>query len=388
MNSFDVAVIGGGIVGVTSAFFLTRLGKKVVVLEKGDLAKLTTDNSFAWINASSKAAKDDYHHLNARGLTGYNQLAQQFGEEPLGLNPCGQLSLVPTEDEVRYKELRKRWELLKDKNYPVAWVHAKDLPNLEPSIKFEQEYEALFNFGELCLDAPRFTRFLADRLVDQGGTIIENTEVLSLNIDESGEIHGLNTTEDTLATGQILLATGPDSAEMLAQLTGFSGFANRFPLNKSPGLLLTTPALTPRQLTRRVIYWEQSPDLHILPHFSGGWRMGADDMDGLIADNNSEETQLAAGECLLQRARERLVDFPENLSVQDCRIGIGVRPVPEDGVSIADLLPGTDNFFITVTHSGVTLAPALGQLMAEFIATGTRPEPLFPFSLKRFPGFN
>ena len=116
--------------------------------------------------------------------------------------------------------------------------------------------------------------------------------------------------------------------------------------------------------------------------------MGAADMDGLIADNNSEETQRAAGECLLQRARERLVDFPENLSVQDCHIGIGVRPVPEDGVSIADLLPGTHNFFITVTHSGVTLAPALGQLMAEFIATGTRPEPLFPFSLKRFPGFN
>ena len=36
MNSFDVAVIGGGIVGVTTAFFLTRLGKKVVVLEKGN----------------------------------------------------------------------------------------------------------------------------------------------------------------------------------------------------------------------------------------------------------------------------------------------------------------------------------------------------------------
>ena len=85
MKSYDVAIIGGGIIGITSAFFLSRLGKKVVVLEQGCLATRTTANSFAWINASSKAAKGDYHQLNASGLAGYNELAQEFGEEPLSL---------------------------------------------------------------------------------------------------------------------------------------------------------------------------------------------------------------------------------------------------------------------------------------------------------------
>ena len=91
---------------------------------------------------------------------------------------------------------------------------------------------------------------------------------------------------------------------MLAQLTGFAGFANRFPLNNSPGLLLTTPDLFPRKLSRRVIYWEQTPDLRILPHFSGGWRMGADDTDGVIAKDDTIQNRRAAAETLLGRARE------------------------------------------------------------------------------------
>ena len=115
--------------------------------------------------------------------------------------------------------------------------------------------------------------------------------------------------------------------------------------------------------------------------------MGADDMDGLIADNDTKENRQAAGECLLQRARERLVGFPESLSITDCNIRVDIRPVPEDGVSIADVLPGSDNLFIVVTHSGVTLAPVLGKQIAEFMASGSRPEPLVSYTLKRFPGF-
>jgi glycine/D-amino acid oxidase-like deaminating enzyme len=90
----------------------------------------------------------------------------------------------------------------------------------------------------------------------------------------------------------------------------------------------------------------------------------------------------------LKRAREFLIGIPDDLTVEDCKITVGIRPVPDDGQSIADIFPGTENFFLLVTHSGVTLAPALGELMAEFICTGERPNELETFSLKRFPGFS
>ena len=44
--------------------------------------------------------------------------------------------------------------------------------------------------------------------------------------------------------------------------------------------------------------------------------------------------------------------------------------------------------YVLATHSGITLAPAIGALMAEWIATGNRPDTLAPHGLERFPGFS
>ncbi len=388
MKHYDAIIIGGGIVGITSAFFLMKEGKNILVVDRQPLAKGTTNNSFAWINASSKASMGDYHRLNAKGVEGYNKLSQEFGETSLGLNPCGQLSLAPTADAMRHSALRDRWQLLQKEDYPCTWINDKDLRQLEPSLILDGEYEALFNYGELCLDAPRFTKFLAARIRENGGEILEGCEVTSLDIDDSGKVLGVIAESESIKAEQVLLAAGPDTGDLLAQLTGFAGYANRFPLTKSPGILLTTPDLSPKKLTRRIIYWDTDPDLHILPHFSGGWRIGADDTDGLISNNLSEESIKNAGRKLLERARKRLSGIPENLDVEDCRLSIGIRPVPEDGRSIADVLPGTGNFFIIATHSGVTLSPALGEMMASFMCSGKRPDTLTPYTLERFPGFN
>jgi glycine/D-amino acid oxidase-like deaminating enzyme len=68
-------------------------------------------------------------------------------------------------------------------------------------------------------------------------------------------------------------------------------------------------------------------------------------------------------------------------------LGIGVRPYPKDGKSLAGPMPGSDGLFVIATQSGVTLAPALGSLMAEVIVDGHTPDALRPFSLERIEGF-
>ena len=47
-NSFDVVVIGGGIVGCMNAFWLARRGMTVAILERDRIGHGTTNNSFAW----------------------------------------------------------------------------------------------------------------------------------------------------------------------------------------------------------------------------------------------------------------------------------------------------------------------------------------------------
>ena len=65
-----------------------------------------------------------------------------------------------------------------------------------------------------------------------------------------------------------------------------------------------------------------------------------------------------------------------------------MRPYPQDGKTLAGPLPGADGLFVIATHSGVTLSPAIGKLMAELIAEGRTPDALAPFSLSRFQAFS
>jgi D-amino-acid dehydrogenase len=67
----------------------------------------------------------------------------------------------------------------------------------------------------------------------------------------------------------------------------------------------------------------------------------------------------------------------------------GMRPIPADGLPVLDRAGNLDNVYVATGHGmqGVTLAPPSGKLMAELIATGRRPEALEPFRLDRFPRF-
>ena len=62
----------------------------------------------------------------------------------------------------------------------------------------------------------------------------------------------------------------------------------------------------------------------------------------------------------------------------------GRRPIPEDGkpiIGFADALP---NLYLATTHSGVTLAPLIGELAAIEIVTQVEVKWLQPFRLRRF----
>ena len=62
---------------------------------------------------------------------------------------------------------------------------------------------------------------------------------------------------------------------------------------------------------------------------------------------------------------------------------LGVRPMPLDGYPLVGPHPELDGFYIVVTHSGITLGPVLGPMVAAEVTTGW-PEPqLAPYRLER-----
>ena len=380
-NGFDVVVVGGGIIGSCAAFSLGRRGLRVALVERERIGGGTTGSSFCWINATSKVADEAYHRLNAMGARLYRELAVEFGEARLGLHPGGMLQCVRRSDATGHKALHEQFERLQRYGYPSCLLGAADLAALEPHVSFADDAEALFAMADDWLEAPLFARFLADELRTMGSAVIEDCAAKELQMTDEGTITGVVTAQGTFKRRH------PDG-QVLSDLTGYDGFAARFPTTRVPGLLVTTPSTAPRRLVRHILYVDSPADaLHLRPAANGGLQLGADDTDGMVGEGASPERTREAATRLLRRTKALLPGFVGEACLDECELAVGLRAYPQDGKTLAGALPGAEGLYLIATHSGVTLAPALARLMTETIVDGLVPEPLQPFSLERFPGF-
>src|SRR5579863_3802102 len=118
----DVVVVGGGILGLSTAYELTRKALRVVLLEAGGLAGRATGNGFAWVNATAKWEDADYHRLNAQGVKRYRALAAEWGAERIGLHGGGALVWAEDTDPAGAKRVRRQAAWLQHHGYPVAML--------------------------------------------------------------------------------------------------------------------------------------------------------------------------------------------------------------------------------------------------------------------------
>jgi len=381
---FDAIIIGGGIIGCSTAYNLAPKGLKVAVVEQATLASGTTANNFSWANATSKVSDKPYHHLNAQGVALYTEFAARFGGEKLGINSTGAIEIADRSLPADYAAKLAKTKRLAEFDYPCRWLDPQELRQMEPNIAVPETAEAFLTDTDKIVDAPKFTRFMADQIIKMGGQIFENCTALEILADDEGAVFGLKTSLGEMTSKQVVIATGPNTPEVLARLTGFDGF-HHFPVNKIPGLLLTTPPLA-QHIIRHLIHSDASAEVHFLPDAQGGVRIGSDDVDGLIIEDQSPKNLRIQGLELLRRAGI-LLPALNDITIDNCKLAIGIRAYPADGHTIAGPLPGAKGLYVIATHSGITLAPIIGQLMAEVVVDGTIPEMLKPFLLDRLEGF-
>ena len=109
--------------------------------------------------------------------------------------------------------------------------------------------------------------------------------------------------------------------------------------------------------------------------------LGAEDVDAPAAEAPSPSRLDELAALLLERAAH-VVPSARGVKVVDRRVG--VRPMPADRHTIAGRIPGFDNAWLIATHSGVTLGPLLGRLIAEEIFNGAGDARLAPVRPDRF----
>ncbi len=380
-RSFDAVVVGAGLIGLFAAWNLARRGRRVLVAERGTIACGTTGASFAWLNGTSKT-EPDYHRINAEGLARHLELARLWGERTMGMGGAGVLSWAEPDTAITLNDLSAQARALKDLRYPCLWIDRGNLPAFEPRVAFGASAEGLFTPRDRWLAPPILARHLAREIAAAGGEVRENAPVTALGRDASGAIASATVAGETVPCSQVLLATGPGTAEAVA-MAGKEAAA-QVPVNRVPGLLVTLPADRSRTLINHMFYAPDAGNFHARPTLDGGLLLGDDVVDAMVGDGSDPSLLSDATRALLQVAAGHLPDLKVDEALPHARAAVGVRPVPADGRTIAGAVSPVPGLFVAATHSGITLSPLLGEALSAEMIDGKREPLLANFRPERF----
>ncbi|MGK5682162.1 NAD(P)/FAD-dependent oxidoreductase [Actinoplanes sp. URMC 104] len=340
----DVAVVGAGILGAALAEALTRRGAAVTVIDAAEPGSGTSGSSLAWLNANHKLPRH-YHDLNVRGIASWRELA---AGEPWHV-PTGSLTWAGP------GELDDRLRRLRDWGYPVEELTAGRAAVLEPALRVPDDAQVAFFPGEAFVYGDQAVQALLTRARERGARLVVTGG------DVSFEARGSRVAAVRLPGGERL------HADVYVSCAGWRIPRLLEPLGASVPLVPAeepgspAPCLVTRAFgavpVGRVV---NAPGLSLRP-VRGGVQLEAGDTDD--------------GEVVLARARELIAGFePREAQHRVC-----VRPLPVDGHPLVGWLPGLENAYVSVTHSGMTLGPLLGELAAREIVAGQPGDDLGPY---------
>jgi glycine oxidase len=358
----DVLILGGGVIGLTTAYFLAREGTRVEVVDKGDFGQ-----EASWAGAGilppgdPATARTPFDRLRATSVALFPSLSAELRERTgvdNGYLRCGGLEFPGEGEGAAEEEWRGegiRLEMLTDEA-----VHA-----LEPALAR--------NLGGAChlpdmaqVRNPRHVRALvagcqAASVRFRAGCPVHGFE------RQGGRITAVKSAEGPLMAGRYLLATGAWSDALLEQVGWRPGIR---PV-RGQIVLLNTGA----PVFRRILL--QGPR-YLVPRPDGRVVIGSTEEDAGF----DKRTTAGAVQDLLALARA-LVPALGQAHVE--RTWAGLRPGSPDGLPFLGGVPGCDNLFLAAGHfrAGIQLSPGTAVLLKDLLLGQTPALPVEPFRLDR-----
>ena len=373
-----VVVIGAGILGASIAWRIAARGVRVTVIDGSEPGSGASSHSFAWINAGAKEPIG-YHNLNRRSLEMWPRFAEALAPhgdaEEIGLRWGGKVSW---ESELGASaQLVARVRQLQSWGYPTRLIDAGELKRLEPALDVGPVAAAEYSENEAQVEPQLVVNAGLRRVRELDGQVYVNTPVSGLEKGLDGRIHSVITERGAAEPDAVVVAAGVGTTE-LAALAGVN-----VPQAESPGVVIRTNPLPPLLYNVPVVYAPPLGDgrreIHLRQCADGRMMIGEGDQESLAEDDSQ-----AHADDLLARARRYL---PGLTGAQAVPVPVGWRPMPLDGYPVLGFADETSNLYIALTHSGVTLAPALSELAAQEICEGVAADAVLgPYRPQRFAG--
>ncbi|PIP35871.1 MAG: hypothetical protein COS92_08550 [Desulfobacterales bacterium CG07_land_8_20_14_0_80_52_14] len=378
-QSARVVIIGGGIIGCSTAYHLTRLGiKDIVLLEKNQLTSGSTWHAAGLVGQLRSERNITRMLQMSVGL--YETLEAETGLST-GWKKTGCLHLASTRD--RMYELKNGATTARSFGLEMHILTPKEAYDLCPILSLEGIIGAAFMPTDGQADPSGITQALARGARDRGAKISTDTLVTGFDI-QGKRIQAVLTQTGRIECETVVNCTGMwgyQMGRMLGVNTPVVPFQHQILVSeKIPGMPKNLPTI--RDKDNLIYYKEEVGGLIMGGYERNGipWSVDgvSNDFSGRLLEPDFDHFQILSEPalrrtpCLQNVGIVKLINGPE-----------GFTP---DGNAIMGPAPELDNLFVAVGFNafGIAAGGGAGQMMAEWIIHGEPSLDLWPLDIRRF----
>ena len=352
VKTWDVIIVGGGIIGLSLSIALRKRGATVLVVERGEPGREASHAAGGMLVDCPLETPETLQPLATASAGMYPEFARELELESgmkVDLRDQGTI-LFPSSEHLHYPRL------INDRLRPTA------LAELEPALA--DPGSPAFYLQERSVDPRALTAAALKTAKNRGVDFSSGDEVTAVNLSD-GEISGVTTPKTSFLAEKVVNCAGAWSGKIGPQT---------LPTRPVKGQMLCL-AMPSRTLIKHVI---RSPEAYLIPRSDGRLLVGATVEEAGFDKRTDVDT--------IQRLHKAAIALVPKLA--DARIledWAGLRPGTPDALPIlgATTTPG---YYVATGHfrDGILLAPVTAEVMADVIQGKTPEFDLTPLSPARF----
>ncbi|MDP6336582.1 MAG: FAD-dependent oxidoreductase [SAR324 cluster bacterium] len=367
MESSDILVIGGGIIGGSVAYGMAKQGFEVTLLNQGGSSPSASRGNFGLTWVQSKGlGMPRYAEWTLDAVQSWPEFSEDLEEnsgisvdfdQPGGFEAC----LGEEEWRLRKTEVEQMRQESVNGNYDCEMLDRQTMQEMIPKLRLgETVYGASFSPHDGHINPLALLSSLMAALKNFGIKFFPGNKVVSVSFQNG--CFEIRTTKQRFSSKKIVLACGL-GIKSLARQVGMD-----IPLRPQRGQILVTERTHPLLM---------HPFVTLRQTREGSFMIGA----------SHEEVNFDSGttlDVMRSLANHALKLFPELSSLQLVRCWGALRILTPDNIPVyveSESCPGA---FVVSSHSGITLAPLHAGRLSKWIVDGRAPQGLEKFHPGRF----
>jgi sarcosine oxidase subunit beta len=349
----DVVIIGGGIIGLSIAYYLTlKKAGKIVLFEKGHLGEGSTSRCVGGIR--TQFSTEINIRFSLESLKTFEQFEEEFGIDP-EFRRIGYLFLGTSEWEIEV--FKENVRLQKKFSIPVEFLDSGEIGSRWPYLRMDDVLGGTFCARDGYAGPNEILSGFASGAKREGVRIHEGTEVLGIS-SARGKIRSVKTKNEEILTPVVVNAGGPYAASIGGMISVEIPVK---PLRRQ--IFITAPfRLTDHPIPLTIDFHR---GWYFRPEGDGLLLSGPLDLEPSFNLNTEYEAMVEASENAMYR-----VPALEKASI--ARGWAGLYEISPDHHAILGRVPGVEGFILANGFSGHGFqhSPAVGRVISELVVDG------------------